>query len=75
MTTGTVGYISFPYPVTMRITPVGTLVGGWAVSGVGQPVIQATFPHAISLRATANSTGQFYFHSNTTYYLTMNAEL
>lgn len=75
ITSGTVAYISFPYPVTMRITPVGTLIGNWAISGVGQPTIQATFPHAISLRATGNSTGQFYFHSNTAYYLTMNAEL
>ncbi len=75
MTSGTVAYISFPFPVTMRTTPVGTLVGGWAVFNTGQPVIQATFPHTISLRATSTATGQFYFHSNTTYYLTMNAEL
>jgi hypothetical protein len=75
MTSGTVAYISFPFPVTMRTTPVGTIVGNWAVFNTGQPIIQATFPHTISLRATSTATGQFYFHSNTTYYLTMNAEL
>jgi hypothetical protein len=75
MTSGTIAYISFPFPVTMRTTPVGTIVGGWAVFNTGQPIIQATFPHTISLRATSTATGQFYFHSNTTYYLTMNAEL
>jgi hypothetical protein len=75
MTSGTVGYISFPYPVTMRTTPTGTLVGGWAIFNTGQPVIQSTHPKTISLRVTSSTTGQFYFHSNTTYYLTMNAEL
>jgi len=75
MTSGTVGYISFPYPVTMRTTPTGTLVGGWAIFNTGQPVIQSTHPKTISLRVTSSTTGQFYFHSNTTYYLTMSAEL
>jgi hypothetical protein len=75
MTSGTVGYISFPYPVTMRTTPTGTLVGGWAIYNTGQPIIQSTHPKTISLRVHSSTTGQFYFHSNTTYYLTMNAEL
>jgi hypothetical protein len=75
MTSGTTGYISFPYPVTMRTTPTGTLVGGWAVFNTGQPIIQSTHPKTISLRVASTTTGQFYFHSNTTYYLTMNAEL
>jgi len=74
MTSGTVGYISFPYPVTMRTTPTGTLVGGWAIYNTGQPIIQSTHPKTISLRVHSSTTGQFYFHSNTTYYLTMNAE-
>jgi hypothetical protein len=74
MTSGTVGYISFPYPVTMRTTPTGTLVGGWAIFNTGQPIIQSTHPKTISLRVHSSTTGQFYFHSNTTYYLTMNAE-
>jgi hypothetical protein len=75
MTSGTTGYISFPFPVTMRTTPTGTLVGGWAVYNTGQPIIQSTHPKTISLRVASTTTGQFYFHSNTTYYLTMNAEL
>jgi hypothetical protein len=75
MTSGTTGYISFPYPVTMRTTPTGTLVGGWAVFNTGQPIIQSTHPKTISLRVASTTTGQFYFHSNTTYYLTMSAEL
>jgi hypothetical protein len=75
MTSGTVGYISFPYPVTMRTTPTGTLVGGWAIFNTGQPIIQSTHPKTISLRVHSSTTGQFYFHSNTTYYLTMSAEL
>jgi hypothetical protein len=75
MTSGTVGYISFPYPVTMRTTPTGTLVGGWAIYNTGQPIIQSTHPKTISLRVHSSTTGQFYFHSNTTYYLTMSAEL
>jgi hypothetical protein len=75
MTSGTVAYISFPYPVTMRSTPTGTIVGSWAIFNTGQPVIQSTHPKTISLRVTSSTTGQFYFHSNTTYYLTMSAEL
>lgn len=75
MVSGNTGYISFPYPVTMRTTPTGTLVGGWAVFNTGQPIIQSTHPKTISLRVASTVTGQFYFHSNTTYYLTMSAEL
>ena len=75
MTSGTTAYISFPYPVTMRATPTGTIVGNWAIFNTGQPIIQSTHPKSISLRVASTTTGQFYFHSNTTYYLTMSAEL
>ena len=75
MVSGNVTYKSWIYAVPMRTTPTGTVVGSWAVSGVGQPTLQASQQRGFSLRATSNATGAYYFHSNTTYYLTFSAEL
>jgi hypothetical protein len=75
MVSGNVTYKSWIYAVPMRTTPTGTVVGSWAVSGVGQPTLQASQQRGFCLRATSNATGAYYFHSNTTYYLTFSAEL
>jgi hypothetical protein len=75
MVNGNVTYPSWIYAVPMRTTPTGTVVGSWAVSGVGQPTLQASQQRGFCLRATSNATGAYYFHSNTTYYLTFSAEL
>jgi hypothetical protein len=75
MVSGNVAYPSWIFAVPMRTTPTGTVVGSWAVSGVGQPTLQASQQRGFSLRATSNATGAYYFHSNTTYYLTFSAEL
>ena len=75
MVSGNVAYPSWIYAVPMRTTPTGTVVGSWAVSGVGQPTLQASQQRGFCLRATSNATGAYYFHSNTTYYLTFSAEL
>jgi hypothetical protein len=70
-----VAYKSWLLPVTMRTTPTGTVVGTWAVGGAGQPTLQATQQRGFSMRITSVATGAYYFHSNTTYYLTFSAEL
>jgi hypothetical protein len=74
MATGNVTYKSWIYAVPMRTTPTGTVVGSWAISGIGQPTLQATQQRGFTLRATSSTTGAYYFHSNTAYYLTFSAE-
>jgi hypothetical protein len=75
MTSGSVAYPSWIFSVPMRTTPTGTVVGSWAILNVGQPVLQASQQRGFCLRATSSTTGSYYFHSNTTYYLTFSAEL
>jgi hypothetical protein len=70
-----VAYKSWLLPVIMRTTPTGTVVGSWAVGGAGQPTLQASQQRGFSMRITSVATGAYYFHSNTTYYLTFSAEL
>lgn len=74
MANGNVTYKSWIYAVPMRTTPTGTVVGSWAISGIGQPTLQATQQRGFTLRATSSTTGAYYFHSNTAYYLTFSAE-
>jgi hypothetical protein len=75
MTSGSVAYPSWIFSVPMRGVPTGTVVGSWAILNVGQPVLQASQQRGFCLRATSGTTGAYYFHSNTTYYLTFSAEI
>ena len=75
MQSGNSAYASWTLPVEMRTTPTGTKVGGWAVMNVNQPTLQASWPGGFAMQAVCNTTGHYYFHSNTTYYITMSEEI
>ena len=71
MQSGNSAYASWTLPVEMRTTPTGTKVGNWAVFNCNQPTLQASWPGGFSMQSVCNTTGHYYFHSNTTYYITM----
>jgi hypothetical protein len=68
---------TWSFPVRMRITPTGTIVGTWTVGSTAQPTLFCISPSAFTLTAVSNAaTGQASFTSNgSTSYFTANARL
>jgi hypothetical protein len=74
----TVGSI-FPHPVTMRATPIITVLGTWATTGTAatSPTIDAptTQGYLAYVNGNNGTIGSTSFRPNNSGYLTVNAEL
>jgi hypothetical protein len=74
---GDTSYASYTNLTTMRTAPTTTKVGTWATLNCAQPTVMQTDGKTFSL-STAIQTAvsvQYYFHSNTTTYIELSAEL
>ena len=69
-------YVSMAFPVKMRGSPSGAIVGTWTVSNCGQPTVFATGTSTISFSSVVTVTGAFNWQtSGTSTYITASAEL
>jgi hypothetical protein len=70
-------YSSYTNLTTMRSAPTGTKVGTWATFNTNQPTVQAATTKTFSLACgiTSATSVQYYFHSDTSNYIELSAEL